>query len=60
VVNHPRPLGDIPATSALSDAMSKDLGVRGFKFRGNTICCAFMQAVGLVDECRRLLPEKPK
>jgi len=50
VVNKPRALGDIPATSALSDAMSKDMGVRGFKFRGSTICYAFMQAVGLVDD----------
>lgn len=50
VVNKPRTLGDIPATSAISDAMSKDLGARGFKFRGSTICYAFMQAVGLVDD----------
>ena len=50
VVNKPRTPGDIPATSALSDAMSRDMGVRGFKFRGTTICYAFMQAVGLVDD----------
>ena len=50
VVNKPRALGDVPATSALSDAMSKDMGKRGFKFRGSTICYAFMQAVGLVDD----------
>lgn len=50
VVNNPRTLGDIPATSAQSDAMSKDLGARGFKFRGSTICYAFMQAVGIVDD----------
>jgi len=50
VVNKPRTLGDLPATSALSDAMSKDMGKRGFKFRGSTICYAFMQAVGLVDD----------
>lgn len=50
VVNKPRTPGDIPATSSLSDAMSKDMGVRGFKFRGSTICYAFMQAVGLVDD----------
>jgi DNA-3-methyladenine glycosylase I len=30
--------------------MSKDMGVRGFKFRGSTICYAFMQAVGIVDD----------
>ncbi|MFA7343040.1 MAG: DNA-3-methyladenine glycosylase I [Terrimicrobiaceae bacterium] len=50
VVNKPRTLGDVPATSALSDAMSKDMGARGFRFRGSTICYAFMQAVGLVDD----------
>ena len=50
VVNKPRTPGDIPATSVLSDAMSKDMGKRGFKFRGSTICYAFMQAVGLVDD----------
>ncbi len=50
VVNRPRTLGEIPATSALSDAMSRDMGARGFKFRGSTICYAFMQAVGLVDD----------
>jgi DNA-3-methyladenine glycosylase I len=37
-------------TSPASDAMSKDLAKRGFKFVGSTICYAFMQAVGIVDE----------
>jgi DNA-3-methyladenine glycosylase I len=46
----PRYLGDIPATTAESDAMSRDLGRRGFKFVGSTICYAFMQAVGIVDD----------
>jgi DNA-3-methyladenine glycosylase I len=41
---------DIPATSSESDAMSKDLKQRGFKFVGSTICYAFMQAVGMVDD----------
>ena len=50
VQNKPRTLKDLPATSALSDAMSKDMGAHGFKFRGSTICYAFMQAVGLVDD----------
>ena len=50
VVNRPSTLGEVPATSPLSDAMSKDMGARGFKFRGSTICYAFMQAVGLVDD----------
>ena len=43
-------LGDIPATSPESDAMSKDLKQRGFKFVGSTICYAFMQSVGMVND----------
>ena len=43
-------LKDIPAKTSLSDAMSKDLKERGFKFVGSTICYAFMQAVGLVND----------
>jgi len=42
--------GDIPATTAVSDALSKDLRGRGFKFVGSTIVYAFMQSVGLVDD----------
>ena len=41
---------DVPATSAESDAMSKDLKKRGFKFVGSTICYAFMQAAGMVND----------
>jgi DNA-3-methyladenine glycosylase I len=41
---------DVPATSPESDAMSKDLKRRGFKFVGSTICYAFMQAVGMVND----------
>jgi DNA-3-methyladenine glycosylase I len=40
----------IVATTPESDAMSKDLGRRGFKFVGSTICYAFMQAVGMVND----------
>ncbi|HEX6820416.1 MAG TPA: DNA-3-methyladenine glycosylase I [Candidatus Sulfotelmatobacter sp.] len=40
----------VPATSAESDAMSKDLKRRGFNFVGSTICYAFMQAVGLLND----------
>ena len=51
---------DLPATSPESDAMSADLKVRGFKFVGSTICYAFMQAVGMVDDhlmgCFRFQP----
>jgi DNA-3-methyladenine glycosylase I len=47
-----RPQGpeEIPATTAESDAMSKDLKRRGFRFVGSTICYAFMQSAGLVDD----------
>jgi DNA-3-methyladenine glycosylase I len=43
-------LSDIPVTTKESDAMSKDLIKRGFKFVGSTICYAFMQAVGMVND----------
>jgi DNA-3-methyladenine glycosylase I len=42
--------GDIPASTPLSDAMSKDLKKRGFTFAGSTICYAFMQATGMVND----------
>jgi DNA-3-methyladenine glycosylase I len=45
-----RSLEDIPAKSAESDALSKELLRRGFKFVGSTICYAYMQACGLVDD----------
>ena len=41
---------NVPATTDISDAMSKDLKKRGFKFVGSTICYAFMQAAGLVND----------
>ena len=40
----------LPARTPQSDAMSKDLARRGFKFVGSTICYAFMQAVGMVND----------
>ncbi len=52
-VNRPATLKKIPARTAESDAMSKDLKRRGFKFVGSTICYAFMQACGLVDDHTR-------
>ena len=48
--NRLRSLKDIPATSRESDAMSKDLKARGFKFVGSTICYAHMQATGMVND----------
>ena len=50
IINHPKTMKDIPAKSKISDAMSKDLKARGFRFAGSTICYAFMQAAGLVDD----------
>lgn len=50
VVNRRKSLKDIPATSAASDAMSKALKKRGMGFVGSTICYAFMQAVGMVND----------
>ena len=48
--NRPKSLADIPAKTALSDAISKDLRKRGFSFVGSTIVYAFLQAVGVVDD----------
>jgi DNA-3-methyladenine glycosylase I len=50
IVNRWKRLSDVPATSHESDAMSKALKGRGFKFVGSTICYAFMQATGMVDD----------
>ncbi|HQZ88218.1 MAG TPA: DNA-3-methyladenine glycosylase I [Gammaproteobacteria bacterium] len=41
---------EVPSTSAISDQLSKDLKKRGFKFVGSTICYAFMQAVGMIND----------
>lgn len=50
VVNHFKTLKEVPAKTSVSDAMSKDLLKRGFKFVGSTICYAFMQATGMVND----------
>jgi DNA-3-methyladenine glycosylase I len=50
ILNKPKTVKDIPAKTLISDAMSNDMGKRGFKFRGSTICYAFMQAVGMVND----------
>ena len=49
-VNSPKSPRQVPAKTAESDAMSKDLKARGFNFVGSTICYAFMQAVGMVND----------
>ncbi len=48
--NARRALNRVPATTAESDALSRDLKRRGFRFVGSTICYAFMQAVGMVND----------
>jgi DNA-3-methyladenine glycosylase I len=48
--NRRKSFKEVPAKTAESDAMSKDLLKRGFKFVGSTICYAFMQAVGMVND----------
>ena len=50
IINHRRSMKEVPARTAVSDAMSKDLLKRGFKFVGSTICYANMQAVGMVND----------
>ncbi|MFA5651347.1 MAG: DNA-3-methyladenine glycosylase I [Proteiniphilum sp.] len=50
IVNHFKSLGEVPATSLESDAMSRDMKKRGFKFFGSTICYAHLQATGFVND----------
>jgi len=50
IVNRPATLGDVPALTGESMAMSRELKRRGFTFVGPTICYAFMQSAGLVDD----------
>lgn len=50
IQNRFRRQGDVPATSDVSDALSKDLKKRGFRFVGSTIIYAYMQAVGMVND----------
>lgn len=50
VINSPKTVADLPASTPLSDRISRDLKKRGFKFVGTTIIYSFMQAVGMVDD----------
>lgn len=63
-VNSPKSFKQVPARTEESDAMSKDLKRRGFNFVGSTICYAFMQAVGMVNdhvvECFRYKALSPR
>ena len=49
-VNHWRTAAEVPATTAVAEALSRTLKRRGFRFVGPTICYAFMQATGMVDD----------
>jgi DNA-3-methyladenine glycosylase I len=50
IINHFNTLSEVPATTALSDTISKDLKKRGFKFVGSTVVYAHMQATGMVND----------
>jgi DNA-3-methyladenine glycosylase I len=50
IKNHWKSIKQVPVTSPISDRLSADLKKRGFKFVGSTICYAFMQAVGMVND----------
>lgn len=50
IINKWKSIDELPATSKESDAMSKDMKKRGFKFVGSTICYAYMQAAGMVND----------
>jgi len=50
ILNNVRTMGDVPARTEISDQISKDMKKRGFKFFGTTICYAFMQATGMVND----------
>ena len=64
IVNDIKTMKEVPAKTAVSEAMSKDLLQKGFKFVGATICYAFMQASGMVDDhindCWKKSPPSPK
>lgn len=50
IINNPQSIGEVPASTPLSDKISKDLKKMGFKFVGSTIIYSFMQAVGMVND----------
>jgi DNA-3-methyladenine glycosylase I len=50
IINRWKSMQDVPASTEISDAMSKQLKKRGFRFVGSTICYAFMQATGMVND----------
>ncbi len=50
IINSPKTLDEVPATTEISDALSKDLKKKGFKFMGSTVVYAHMQATGMVND----------
>ncbi|MGB2579175.1 DNA-3-methyladenine glycosylase I [Elusimicrobium simillimum] len=60
IVNHFTDMREIPAKTAVSDTMSKTLLANGFKFVGSTICYAFMQATGMVNDHMTWCPQHKK
>lgn len=60
IVNHWTEMSDVPVSTEQSKAMSKFLKKKGFKFVGETICYAFMQAVGMVDDHLVNCPQKSR
>ena len=50
IINRPKTLKEVPATTEISDALAKDLKKRGFKFMGSTVLYAHMQATGMVND----------
>jgi len=58
IVNKWKELSEVPATSELSDKISKDLKKRGFKFVGSTIIYSFLQAIGIIDDHLMSCPYK--
>jgi DNA-3-methyladenine glycosylase I len=58
IINHWKTLSEIPASTPLSDAISKDMKKRGFKFFGTTICYAHLQAIGYVNDHLEMCPFK--
>jgi DNA-3-methyladenine glycosylase I len=60
VINRWKSMQQMPATSELSDRLSKDLKKRGFNFVGSTICYSYLQAVGIIDDHLVSCSFKPK
>jgi DNA-3-methyladenine glycosylase I len=60
IINHPRALADLPATTELSDRISKDLKRRNFTFVGSTIVYSLIQSVGVVDDHVTGCPSKKR